>query len=128
MTTFGMLAIALAGAVGAVARFVLAGTLHRWLGFGFPVGTLAVNVIGSLLLGGLYAVGMERNAIPEVLRIPLMVGFVGSFTTFSTFSQEVFLLAESGAVGLAALYVGASLTLGVGGFACAVYAVRGYGI
>ncbi|NUN14502.1 MAG: fluoride efflux transporter CrcB [Myxococcales bacterium] len=128
MTIWGILAIAVFGAMGAVARFLVGGVLHRWLGFGFPFGTLAVNIIGSILLGALYAAGVEKNILPDGLKLPLMVGFIGSFTTFSTFSQEVFLFAESGTLGIAMIYVFVSLLTGIGGFACAVYAVRFCGL
>jgi CrcB protein len=82
------LAIAAGGAIGALLRFWVSTGIHAWLGRGFPYGTLTVNVIGSLAMGFLYIVLLERAALGAEWRAFLLVGLLGAFTTFSTFSIE----------------------------------------
>lgn len=91
-----VLAIAGAGAVGALARFAVATWVYGLLGRGFPWGTLAVNVVGSFLMGLLAVLLVERWLIAPELRAALLVGFLGAFTTFSTFSLETLSLVENG--------------------------------
>jgi CrcB protein len=90
-----LLAVAAGGAAGAVARFSLSYWVSQRLGAGFPWGTLAVNLIGSYLLGLAVGVG-EAASIPPALRAVLMIGFLGAFTTFSTFSVETLGLLREG--------------------------------
>lgn len=90
-------AIAIGGASGAVLRFLLSNSIYNWLGRGFPYGTLTVNVIGSLLMGLLTsALVVEKIALSSEYRVALLVGFLGSLTTFSTFSLETVYLIEQG--------------------------------
>lgn len=103
------LAIALGGAVGSLARYWLAVALAG-ASAAFPVGTLAINVGGSFVLGALLG---AWPASPSALRAGLAVGVCGGFTTFSTFSAEVVALAERGAAGRAAAYAGLSVGLSV---------------
>jgi CrcB protein len=91
-----ILAIAGGGALGALGRFGLSSGLYRLLGRDFPWGTLAVNVLGSFLMGLLFVLFLDRLAGPPELRSALLVGFLGAFTTFSTFSMETLLLVEQG--------------------------------
>ena len=91
-----LVAIAMGGAVGAVARFVLSNQVYAWFGRGFPYGTLVVNVIGSLLMGLLSVWFLERSIADPLWRAAVLVGVLGAFTTFSTFSLETFVLIESG--------------------------------
>jgi CrcB protein len=91
-----LIAIALGGAAGAVARFLVANGIHAALGRGFPHGTLFVNVSGSLLMGFLTESMLQRFALASEYRAAILVGFLGAYTTFSTFALETFYLFEQG--------------------------------
>ncbi|MGZ5008338.1 MAG: fluoride efflux transporter CrcB [Methylobacter sp.] len=92
-----IVAVALGGAFGAVVRFLVSSGIYQWLGRGFPYGTLVVNVIGSFMLGLLTESMMQqRITITFEYRAAILVGFIGAFTTFSTFSLETFYLLEQG--------------------------------
>ena len=107
------IAVALGGALGAVARYLMVGRFEHWLGAGFPYGTLTANVLGSLLMGVLIELmALVWSPSPE-LRALLIVGVLGSFTTFSALSLDTLLLFEAGAPGKAALYALASVLLSV---------------
>jgi len=80
--------LAVAGAVGTLARYWLSAFIHRVCGAGFPWGTLAVNVIGCLLFGFFWTLAEERMLISGQARIVILTGFMGAFTTFSTFAFE----------------------------------------
>ncbi len=88
--------IALGGASGAVARYVLANWVHTLWEGKLPLGTLLVNMIGSFAIGIIYVLVVERQLIHPDWRGVLMVGFLGAFTTFSTFSLETISLIEAG--------------------------------
>ena len=88
------LAIAAGGAIGALLRFWMSNGIYAWLGRGFPYGTLAVNVLGSLLMGFLYIAMIERLALAAEWRGFALIGLLGAFTTFSTFSIETLNLLE----------------------------------
>ena len=106
-----ILAIASGGAVGAVARFFVSTGVYRLLGRDFPWGTLAVNVFGSFGMGLLFVLLLERSLIGPEVRAAILVGFLGSFTTFSTFSLETLTLVEQGETLRALMNVAASLLL-----------------
>ena len=83
--------------MGAVMRFWVSTGVYGWLGRDFPYGTLAVNLIGSLLMGLLAVLLIERLSLAPEWRAVVLIGFLGSFTTFSTFSVETLGLIETGA-------------------------------
>lgn len=96
-----VIAIAVAGALGALARYGLEGVVsNRWPG-AFPWGTFVVNVTGAFALGLLFVLLSERVTIDASVRSALTIGFLGAYTTFSTLSFETYRLFEDGAVGLA---------------------------
>lgn len=80
--------ICLGGAVGTGARYLLSGWLARTAGIGFPWGTLAVNVIGSFLLGLIMQIALGTDLLSPTLRLTLTTGVMGGFTTYSTFNYE----------------------------------------
>lgn len=102
--------IALGGAAGATTRHVLDTWISDRAGGAFPWGTLVINVSGSLVLGLLFALAIERGVFPAPIRGPLLIGFIGAYTTFSTVMLESWRLIEGGAIvlGLANL-VGSSV-------------------
>jgi len=83
-----LLAIGAGGAAGALLRYGASNLVHSWTGRGYPWGTLAVNGLGSLLMGFLFVLLIQRGSAPDAVRGLLLVGLLGSFTTFSTFSME----------------------------------------
>lgn len=91
-----LIAIAFGGAAGALMRFWASNSVYSWLGRDFPYGTLFVNVLGSLLMGFLYIVLLERASVDPQWRAFILVGLLGAFTTFSTFSIETLNLIEAG--------------------------------
>lgn len=103
--------IGLAGFFGAIARYLIAGSIARWLGLAFPIGTLAVNCLGSLCMGFLSRFLLEHMIVNEVIRIAVLVGFLGAFTTFSTFSYETVSLIQQGDLYNAALNIIGSTVL-----------------
>lgn len=104
--------IGVAGFLGAVARYLVAGLVSK-VDETFPWGTFVVNLTGSFVLGLLVAAFAHRFVVHADLRVALTVGFLGAYTTFSTFALETFEFAETGSPGLALLNVGASVLAGV---------------
>ena len=101
--------VAVAGALGALTRFGVGNAVGVRA---FPWATLGINVVGSFLLGVLLQAAPRR--LDDDVRVALGVGFLGAFTTFSTFSYETVAMLRDGRAGVAALYVVASVVLGVG--------------
>ena len=108
-----LLLIGLGGFAGAIARYLVDGLVSDRTGGGFPWGTLVVNVTGSFLLGLLFAITAERAILPAEVRGPLMIGFIGAYTTFSTWMLESWRLIEGGAYGPALANLGGSVVIGI---------------
>jgi len=105
--------VGIGGFAGAVARRVLDVWVTDRAGSVFPFGTLLINVSGSFLLGLLFAWAIERDVLPVGIRGPLMIGFLGAYTTFSTWMLESWRLVEDGAWALAAVNLAGSVVLGL---------------
>ena len=105
--------IGLGGFAGAVARYVVDGWVSDLVGGSFPVGTLVINVSGAFLLGVLFAAATERAILSPELRGPLMIGFLGAYTTFSTLMLESWRLGESAGLGPALANLAGSGVLGL---------------
>ncbi|MGH1461107.1 MAG: fluoride efflux transporter CrcB [Neptuniibacter sp.] len=105
-----LIAIAIGGAFGALGRYWMSGLLnnaeHR-----IPYGTLTCNVLGSFLMGICFVLILEKSRLSPELRPLLMVGFMGAFTTFSTFSLETIAMLQEGHVMSAAIYISLSVLL-----------------
>ena len=110
--------VALGGGVGSVLRYQFGRLAAHMIGMkaatAFPWATLGVNVIGSLVMGLLVGVLARSGSSGETWRLLVGVGLLGGFTTFSSFSMEMVLLAQRGAIGLAAAYAAVSLVAGIG--------------
>jgi fluoride exporter len=119
-----LLFVASGGAIGAAARYLVGIGSGRLLGFGFPYGTLAVNVFGCLLMGLLVEAMALRWNVYNDLRAFLTVGILGGFTTFSAFSAEFALLVERHDYLAAAIYLAASVGLSIGALFAGLAIVR----
>jgi CrcB protein len=105
--------IGIGGFAGAIARYAIDGWVSQRTAGQFPFGTLVVNLSGSLLIGALFALALERGAVSAEVRGPLLIGFVGAYTTFSTLMLESWRLMEDGAWILAAGNLVGSVALGL---------------
>ena len=102
-----LLLVALGGGVGSVLRYLLSG-----MNASFPWGTFAVNILGSLIIGLLVGL-VSKGVLSAEMKLLLVTGFCGGFTTFSTFANESLGMMKAGDVLMMALYVGASVALGI---------------
>jgi CrcB protein len=100
-----LLLIGLAGLLGTLGRYALSGLIARRFGETFPTGTLVVNVVGCFLAGFLFYLMQERFLVNDVVRTAIMIGFLGGFTTFSSFGLQTFTLMRDGEMGLATVNV-----------------------
>ena len=108
-----LLLVGLGGFAGAISRYLVDGLVSDRTAGTFPWGTLVVNGSGSFLLGILFAVTAERAILPAEIRGPLMIGFIGAYTTFSTYMLESWTLVESGSYGPAVANLGGSILIGL---------------
>jgi CrcB protein len=116
-----LLQVALGGAAGSVARFLVTAGTARAFGAGFPAGTLAVNVAGSFAMGVLFVLLTREGRLSPLL----MTGVLGGFTTFSAFSLDAFTLWDRGAWTAAAAYVVLSVVLSLAGLVAGILLTRG---
>jgi CrcB protein len=100
-----LLLIGLAGLLGTLARYALSGFIARRFGETFPTGTLIVNIVGCFLAGFLFYLMQERFLVNDIVRTAIMIGFLGGFTTFSSFGLQTFTLLRDGEMGLATMNV-----------------------
>jgi fluoride exporter len=108
-----LLLIGLGGFAGAITRYLVDGAVIHRTGGGFPWGTLVINVSGSFVLGLLFALTADRAILPADIRGPLMIGFLGAYTTFSTWMLESWGLVEGGSYLPALANLGGSIVLGL---------------
>ena len=105
------IAVALGGALGALARYGISTWVFAISSHKFPYATLAVNVLGSFLMGILFVLIIEKAALPSEMRSLLMIGFLGAFTTFSTFSLDALGLWQNDHLFMALIYILATVIL-----------------
>jgi CrcB protein len=108
-----LLLIGLGGFAGAISRYLVDGFVTDRTAGAFPWGTVVVNLSGSFLLGLLFAMTTERAILPADIRGPVMIGFIGAYTTFSTFMLESWVLIETGSYASAVANLGGSVLLGL---------------
>jgi len=111
----GVLLVALGGAIGSVARYLMGGWFASRLGPAFPYGTFAINISGSFIIGLFLAFAERRASLSPYWRLFFAVGFVGGYTTFSTFEYEAVRLLQDDELLLGALYVAGSVVTGAFG-------------
>ena len=121
----GFLAIATGGAIGALERYGLNIGAVKLVGTGFPYGTLAVNIVGSFVMGALIAIFANAWQPSETVKLFLITGFLGAFTTFSTFSLDAVVLFERGALLASAVYIAASVCLSIAALFAGLWLIRG---
>ena len=119
-----LIAVASGGAVGAIARYLIYLVTAQWLGMNFPFATLIVNIVGSFFMGVLVeALALVWSPSQEI-RLFLVTGILGSFTTFSTFSLDFAVLYERGSFLLCALYLGISVIVSISAFFIGLHVIR----
>ena len=119
-----ILAVALGGALGALTRYGLGAWISSRWNQGFPLHTFLINVSGAFLLGFLNILFIERLTVSPLVRLGIGVGFLGAYTTFSTFGYEVITLLQGGSLLTAALYTASSIFVGFTGVALGVGLAR----
>ncbi len=116
--------VVLGGGIGAVLRYLVTGFVSRIFPWQFPWGTLAVNTLGSFAMGFLWAFFEEGGGLPSSVRVFLMIGLLGSFTTFSTFSLENFVMLREREYLFLGVNIGAHLVLGLLGLFLGIAGAR----
>lgn len=123
-----LLIIGLGGFVGAVSRYSLSGLVHRYASDAFPAGTLVVNVLGCLLIGATMCLVEERQLLTPNARLFVLIGLLGSFTTFSTVGYETFEFLRAADVRMALVNAGANMLVGVAAVVLGWMGVRALGV
>lgn len=124
MNPAALIGVALGGALGSLARYLVGIYAGRWLGTAFPWGTLFINVSGSFLIGALAESFALRWDAAQTTRVFLVVGICGGYTTFSTFSLDVVTLLNRGEIVAASAYAVASVLLSVAALYAALHVMR----
>ena len=119
-----LLIIALGGALGAVSRFLLGNGVSRALGSALPYGTFVINIVGCFVMCLFVTIIVDRELPPAAWRLLLCVGFLGGFTTFSSFGYEALMLLTEGRMLAALAYAGGSVVLGLVAAAAGVLCAR----
>lgn len=117
-------AIAIGGVLGCWARYAMTNLVQAIYGRDFPYATLSINILACFMMGFLFEETLDRLTISPVLRVGILTGFIGGFSTFSTFAMETLLLMEQGEGGKSALYVVVSIVLGLMAVTGGVYLAR----
>ncbi len=120
------LAIAIGGIFGCWARYYMTNLIQTIFGRDFPYATLSINVLGSFLMGFFFVLTLDRLVISSYIRVGVLTGFIGGFTTFSTFAMETLLLAEHGNAGKAVVYIALSVGLGMAAAVGGAYIARNF--
>lgn len=123
-----LLALTGAGAAGTLARYGLTSVIHRYFRQAFPLGTLAVNVVGCFLIGLVMHIVVEHRGFTPETRTVIVAGFLGAFTTFSAFGYETITLFRGGALGLTALNVVGNVVIGIAAIVLGEIVGRAVGI
>ena len=119
-----ILSVAIGGAVGAVARYLINLSSLKNLFHSFPFPTFFINVLGSFLIGVLLILLTDKFAASENLRLAVIVGFLGAFTTFSTFEAEIWVLIKENQFSTALLYLFSSVVVGFVGVALGMWLAK----
>ena len=109
------IAVLIGGAIGSLIRLLVGVAIQQKVGLAFPLGTLVINITGSVLLGFIMRFVLDTTAVTPVMRAFLTTGLCGGYTTFSTFSFETVDLVRQGLYARAGVYVTSSVVLGLGG-------------
>ena len=117
-------AVAIGGALGSIARYALSTWIFDVSSHKFPYATLAVNVLGSFVMGILFVIIVEKAALPTEMRSLLMIGFLGAFTTFSTFSLDALSLWQNGHIFMSLVYMLATVILCLIAISSAIWLTR----
>lgn len=124
-TLLPILYVAIGGAVGSVVRFKLSGlVLRQFIGWTFPISTFVINIVGCFAIGVLAGLGEKHEWLSTDLRLLLITGLLGGFTTFSAFGLETFVLLRQGAVTMAFLYILSSVMVGLLLLMCGFWLTR----
>ena len=118
------IAIAIGGVLGCWARYAMTNLVQSIYGREFPYATLSINVLACFMMGFLFEETLTRLTISPVLRVGILTGFIGGFSTFSTFAMETLLLTEQGEGARGLLYVLLSIVFGLAAVAGGVYIAR----
>ena len=119
-----ILSIAIGGAIGASSRYILSSTIQNLSSNTFPYGMLVCNIVGSAILGLLYDSFIKADFFTDNIKAFIQIGILGSFTTFSAFSQEAFLMFEKADYITAFIFIILSVLLSIGGFVLGINMIR----